>query len=286
MKQPFFILGNPRSGTSLLRIMLDSHPNIVVPPESGFIEWLFEKYKDWDFKKMVGPFMKDLYQSKKFETWNLPKDHLLEVLMDHQPNTYQLTCQNIYFAYGNKFGKNLISWGDKNNYYIQHVYKLKHIFPDATFIHLVRDGRDVAASYKKINQSDFKSKYKPTLPNTIERIATEWVSNLEVINNFFQTLKEDKFITLRYEDLLNSPTQQLTRITKFLDLNYHSNMLDYHIRNQKYGIEPIETIEWKKKTLEKIDSSNIGRYKNDLSQFEISEFSFYAKNLLAKFSYT
>lgn len=285
MKQPFFLLGNPRSGTSLLRIILDSHPNIVVPPECGFIEWLFEKYKDWDFKKMIGPFIEDLYQTKKFETWNLPKDDLLEVLNKHQPSTYQLTCQHIYFAYGNKFSKNLSNWGDKNNYYINHVHKLKIIFPDAVFIHLVRDGRDVAASYKKINQSDFKSRYKPSLPNTIKNIAIEWVSNLEVINNFFQTLEENKYITLRYEDLLNSPKQQLTRITSFLDLSYHPDMLNYHKRNQKYDIEPAETIEWKKKTLENIDSSRIGRYKKDLSQIEVNEFDLYAKNMLAKFSY-
>ncbi len=73
---PFFIIGNPRSGTTLLRLMLNNHPLISVPPECGFAVWLYEKYKAENFldKSIVRNFIADVVKSRKFETWGIDKE--------------------------------------------------------------------------------------------------------------------------------------------------------------------------------------------------------------------
>jgi hypothetical protein len=58
-KKQVFIIGNPRSGTSLLRIMLNSHSSMVVPPECGFIQWWYQKYKDWPSNYTINDFVKN-----------------------------------------------------------------------------------------------------------------------------------------------------------------------------------------------------------------------------------
>ena len=69
---PFFILGNPRSGTTLLRLMLDAHPKMTVPPECGFIVWFYDKYKSWsDSDKStlnIQMFIEDLQTAKKISS--------------------------------------------------------------------------------------------------------------------------------------------------------------------------------------------------------------------------
>ncbi len=71
--RPFFILSNPRSGSSLLRVLCDSHQKITVPPECGFTEWWYSKYLDWkvedNFSYRFLDFCSDLKSSRKFETW-------------------------------------------------------------------------------------------------------------------------------------------------------------------------------------------------------------------------
>ena len=56
----FFILGNPRSGTTLLRLMLNSHPKLGVPPECGMIQWWNEKYKNKNLQDVYDTFINDI----------------------------------------------------------------------------------------------------------------------------------------------------------------------------------------------------------------------------------
>src|SRR5690606_42086136 len=92
-RPPFFILSNPRSGSSLLRIMLDCHPDIVVPPECGFLEWWYSKYKDWSIedsvnKSKVSEFCLDLSSSRKFETWKFDMTLFKESVLFKKPKNY------------------------------------------------------------------------------------------------------------------------------------------------------------------------------------------------------
>ena len=106
MKQNMlFILGNLRSGTTLLRLILDSHSNITVPPECGFLLWLKPKYFDWkteDINTRTNLFIDDLLKSRKFETWKVEASEIEKIITIEKPHNYDELCKCVYMAYGKK----------------------------------------------------------------------------------------------------------------------------------------------------------------------------------------
>lgn len=288
--QPFFILANPRSGSSLLRIVCESHSNITVPPESGFLEWWYTKYKNWNLTDSstasnIEEFCKDLKSSKKFETYNFDFSFFKEKIVEEQPANYSQLISLVYISFGIRNGKNILVWGDKNNYYIGKTRLLAHLFPEAKYIHLIRDGRDVATSYKALKYLKSTSKYAPTLASKIEEIAIEWNLNNKNLNLFFESISAKNILVVRYEDLILNLKNESKRISTFLNVPYDKNMENYYSINLKKGLEPDETLDWKKKTLEKPDASNIGKYKHLLTKEEIITFNTIAKESLIKFNY-
>lgn len=177
--EPFFIIGNPRSGTTLSRLMLNSHPQITVPPECGFLTWLYPKYGSENFRDraVLKKFIEDLILTKKFETWRIDKARLIKHFDGLNISDYGEVATQIYITYSELEGKTPLLVGDKNNYYIKELDVVKRIYPRCRFLFIVRDGRDVAASYREVMASDIKSDYAPILPVNIELIAREWAYN-------------------------------------------------------------------------------------------------------------
>jgi sulfotransferase family protein len=276
---PFFIVGNPRSGTSLLRLMLNSHPLISVPPECGFAVWLYEKYKGKCFldKKIAQSYIDDVVQSRKFETWGVGKDAIEGFIFSQQCEQYKEIASFVYFVYAQKNSKNPVLVGDKNNFYINHIAKIKEIFDEPKFVFIVRDGRDVACSYRELCLKNISSVYAPNLPNSIEEIANEWASN----NKLITKESYERSLLVTYEDLVTHPRRTLKKICKFLGVDYDELMLEYYKNND----EPAEFLQWKSKTLEKPDGENIGKYKTVLSGDEIALFEFIAGETLDDFDY-
>lgn len=275
----FFILGNPRSGTSLLRLILNTHSLIGVPPESGFLHWWYEKYKNWSAADSINQlkvleFVKDLLSSKKIEGWNLDEHQLILFINQNQPKNYLELITSIYKLYTQK-----PIVGDKNNYYIKHLDEIEIIAQNPKYIHLIRDGRDVACSYLKIKELDQSSfVYLPSVSYDINDIAIEWNNNISQIEDFI--LDKDS-ISIKYEDLINFPQDTICKICRFLNVNFEENMLNYYLNND----EPLITSAWKQKTFESIDSTNKGKYKSILSKNELEKFNRIASKNLLKFKY-
>lgn len=273
----FFILGNPRSGTTLLRLMLNTHSKIGVPPESGMILWWYEKYKDWNVeanndKEHVNQFARDIFSSKKIEEWGISLADI-EKVFDQNPKNY---LEIFSFLYQNFTNKKIV--GDKNNYYIKELDQLSRVAPKSKFIHLVRDGRDVACSYLKLKELEQSLKYIPILPDDLKTIAQEWSENVSNIDDFL--VNRDAYL-LRYEDLITNPKEVLTGLCAFLELEYEAEMLNFSKQNN----EPISTLKWKEKTLQHLDNSNFFKFKEILNEQEILEFNAIAKTNLLKYNY-
>lgn len=282
---PFFILGNPRSGTSLLRLMLNSHSKIVVPPESGFIQWWFNKYhslnqNSFSNKTVLDSFVNDILNSRKIEDWNLTKNNLTQIINNKKPRNFAQACALVYQLYGINQKKNNFIFGDKNNYYINHMELIETIYPSAKFIHLIRDGRDVACSYIDLAKIKTDSIYKPILPLKIEAITKQWSENVINIDTF---ISERNGIKIRYEDLILETEKTLLKITNFLNVDYSSQMLSYY--KKENHDEPQSTIDWKQKTMTKVDKTNVYKYKYLLTQEQINIFNSIAGNVLEKNGY-
>jgi hypothetical protein len=283
----FFIFGNPRSGTSLLRLILNSHSLITVAPECGFFLWLHPKYKNWNSnslkKNVIQEFVSDLQSSRKFETWKLNDFDIQDTIQNYMPLDYLELMNCVYLSYAKKMSKTPLLLGDKNNYYINHLEEIEAISCDNFSIHVVRDGRDVVTSYREIKSIPNTYKYKPKLTESIEQIAYEWNSNNLNIYNFYKNKKN--YIIIKYEDLLLNPEQTLRKLLHVLNLKFEKQMLEFYKLNRDYAIEPEETIAWKMKTLQPLDENNIGKYKKKLTLLEIETFNKLAQESLKLFGY-
>lgn len=284
-----FILGNPRSGTSLLRIILNNHKNIIAPPESGFAHWWLKKYGTWQKKdcdnlEKLKSLMNDLMLSRKIETWELDFNALYEKIILTKPSNYSELVTLVYLEFITKMDVKVII--DKNNYYINHLKDLLKIWPDAYFIHLVRDGRDVASSYMELMDKDIKYiKYKPKLSKNIADIASEWTNNVLSIEEYLLTINKDKRITIKFEDLIFSTKDTLNDLCEHFKIEFDDVMMNYYSQTERKYLEPKETSGWKEKTTSPPLTSRVGRYHEDISPSDLKIFNSIAYEALSSFGY-
>src|SRR5687768_12473283 len=130
---PFFIVGSARSGTTLLRVILNAHSQVAVPPESRFVTEL------WTGTDEVDPedFVERLSSHRQFQGWNLDPNLVREQLGNGDHITYPRAIDAVYVAYMRAHGKT--RWGDKTPRYVLRLPFLAKLFPAARFVHLVRD---------------------------------------------------------------------------------------------------------------------------------------------------
>lgn len=282
---PVWIIGNPRSGTSLYRIMLHAHPDVNIPPESHFFLWLEPKFAGWKSEDGLENFLDALYESTKFETWKLDRCWLKAFLQDNNPASFAQLIALVYIAFGISQKKKARFWGDKNKLWKDKLPVVRANFPETRFIHVVRDGRDVACSFKELNRKAMSSKYAPKLPEDISMIAERWKRNIRGILAFQETSDNAHFMTLRYEDLLTSTEEVIRKSCEWLGIGFLEGQLEYYRETDKARIEPEEFFQWKEKLLSPPDISNMGKYKHELSEEEIAIFNEICSDELKHFNY-
>ncbi len=292
MSLDFFILGNPRSGTTLFRLMLNAHPLVTVPPECGFALWLSEAFGDWSLasseqEEQVDTVVDAVLGTRKFETWGVQKEALRKGILTQRPATWSALVRVVYQVYADRVSATPHLLGDKNNYYISHIESLRRLAPQARFLHIVRDGRDVACSYLEVTRSNITSKYSPRLPATIREIAFEWHRNVTGVLEVLPQDASDRVHHLRYEDLVRFPEASLVRVCAFLGIPFDKGMLDYFERERtsEHASEPTEFLQWKSRVVDPPTMDSVGRYIRDLSPSERQEFEEVAGSTLTAFGY-
>lgn len=252
---------------------------MVVPPECGFALWLAPRYANLQSfeDKVYRDFANAVVRSKKFETWGVEDAVLLARIRRQQPQSYISMVNCVYRIYADKNNEDPIKVGDKNNYYINHLNEIGEYFPDSSFVFIIRDGRDVACSYRALADKKIESAYKPNLESDIVKIAEEWSCNAEKIHVY----GGERSMYIKYETLIERPVEELSRVCQFLGLDYSPRMLEYRKRND----EPSEFLQWKGKTTEAPDPSNIGKFRQLLIRDELARFESVAGKMLRKFGY-
>lgn len=259
MIEPIFILANPRSGSSVFRLILNSSNHSVFPPECGFIQWLYPKYKEWNLD-MVDSFTYDVINSKKMEGWGLLESPLNVYLTLSEPKTYSEACFLVYKYYGELNGKDVNIWGDKNNYYINHLDTISEIYPNAKYIWLNRNPKDICASYLKLSELDSSIKYKPNVSNDIVEIFDEIKDNSTKIDNFLNKINKNNKITIEFEKFIVNDKDELNKLEVFTGIDIKNSIDNFN--KKLYFDEPEITMAWKGKTKKKLDSTHINTYKS------------------------
>ena len=145
-------------------------------------------------------------------------------------------------------------WGDKTPFYTPDIHLLWQLFPGCKFIHLVRDGRDVAVSQKNISW----------LPGSVARIAEEWRYKTTVCHKVGSVLPRNHFLEIKYESLVGSTETTLARVCDFLDEPFDEAMLRYD--ESAKTVVPEVSLQWHQSSVQAPDPSKIGVWKEKLSR--------------------
>jgi len=209
---PFFIVGSARSGTTLLRLMLNAHEKVAVPPESRFIVELWDGHEEVDIERLL----KNLAAHKRFQAWDLPIDAVRHELEAARGKVKFATVMEAAFgAYARVNGKP--RWGDKTPRYVEHIPFIAGLWPESKFIHLIRDGRNVALSYGNV----------PFGPKNVAQAAKLWADRVAMGCRDGRALATGHYIEIRYEDLVDDASGEAKDLCEFLELDFDPGMLDY-----------------------------------------------------------
>lgn len=232
--------------------------------------WFQEKYArfssaDWRDPSNIALFCGDIIASKKFDTWNLARGDLMTSLTSLGPETYADACACVYKAFVQKTKPSATLWGDKNNFHCGRVHVLRSLFPNAQFLHIVRDPRDVACSYRDVMNLASQSPYRPNLPVDFDQIAQQWIENVSSVRKTCAQMPAWQQRVIRYEDLVNSPGESLKELCKWLGLEFEAAMLRFNEKNKAECLEPETTLDWKRRTLEPPTATRVARYVRHLT---------------------
>lgn len=198
--ESLIILGFKRSGTSLLRVLLNSHSKIAVGPEIKFMQWASKKFPATfeDFEK-ISQREKDDFE---FSTETVQKIY-------NNSKTADDLLRNWCIEYRNKTGKEI--WGDKTPQNFKYLRMLSKKFPDSLYVHIVRNPYDVMISSKKRNQY-----------MGLHTILAWVVSNYNV-----RFVKKENKIFFKYEDFVKNPAYYLDIITARLGVDKENLVENY-----------------------------------------------------------
>ena len=192
-----------------------------------------------------------LRHNPQFRNWNYDFTPVLDKLERQSEITLPKLIETLYSSFAESEGKTI--WADKSLFF-RRIELLGEIFPTARFIHLVRDGRDVFHSWRKMD---------PTKDN-VAAAAMDWNYKLARINRAFASLPDHRHITIRYEDLIEHPEDTVHSLCSFLEIPFESSMMDYHHTSKYYiGKHHSELI------FKSIDSTNRDKWRHNLSDEEI-----------------
>jgi hypothetical protein len=217
-----FFVGCGRSGTSLLRAIFDSHPDVNVPRDTYFILNLasrrhrYERGSAFD----VESFVADLGAQYDFHRWPISLDEISEDLRTHSPATYPDAIRQIFQLCARSQGKT--RYGNKSPVHVRGLPTLAELFPEARFVHIIRDGRNVALSYLEV---DFG-------PTTVEGAALRWRRHVTSGRKTGRKLGPDRYREVRYEEILDEPEKTIRELCAFLDVAFDPRMLRYYERTE------------------------------------------------------
>ena len=210
---PFFIVGNDRSGTTMLRLILDRGA-VAIPPESMFlVDFAHVRRKgDLSDPRAASAFLRRVWTHPRLRQWNLPPDPpAVPAGLDHAA-AYRFAVEAPFRAYARAEGKE--RWADKTPLYLAHVDELSAVWPDARFVVLVRDGRDVALSLLEV----------PFGPNNTWAAAHFWAHGIRLGLDAERSYP-GRVLHVRYEDVVGDAPAHVRRVCEFVALPYDDEML-------------------------------------------------------------
>lgn len=268
--------------------MLDSHPELTIPPETGFLA-LAPKLRGSGDKLREKFFSAIINYPQPIPAWpdfEIPENAFWAALTDVVPFSVPQGFRTFYRLYSERVGKS--RWGDKTPLYCMELDTIRRVLPEARFIHVIRDGRDSALSLRRMW-------FSPGWE--IETQAAYWRKC--VMSARYAGLGRSDYMEVRYEDLVLRTRVTLERICGFVGLSYVDAMEIYYTRVPERLKEhkgrwrqdgtPVLTREQRlsqqKRTTEPPDPARVFAWKRSMSTEERGRFQLVAGDLLKDLGY-
>lgn len=235
-----FIVGCPRSGTTLLQRLVNAHPQIAITPETHWIPRFFEGRKGLTPEGMVAPkLISLLVEQPRFTRLDVGQEELMAMIAGRRPVSYSSLVTAIFDSYGKAQGKPLV--GDKTPGYVRRIHTLHTLWPEARFVHLIRDGRDVYLSMRHRPMHRLKAGVFDTWADEPGLTAALWWElNVRAGRGAASSLGPGQYYELRYESLVAGPRQECEALCAFLGVPYDDTMLSFNkIETNKRARRPV-----------------------------------------------
>ena len=269
---PIFV-GSGRSGTTLLRTIFDAHPDLTMAHEPQFTGTVTRKLRELNrdgFK--IDRFLDTIYGNPNYRRMDLSRYQVAQSLNANPPTNLADAVRSVFSLYAEKEGKRL--YGDKTPGYIIQIDEISRLFPEARFVNVIRDGRNVALSYLE----------RPWGPSTVIEGALYWRSRVSRGRAAGKKLGPQRYTEVRYEDLVADTENEVRRICEFLDLPYKPEMLRYHEKADQFvaGSHDPEAF----KNVAKPPTQGTRDWSELMSRRDLEVFEAVAGDLLRELGYT
>lgn len=268
MKPDFFIIGSARSGTTLIRLILNAHSQITVPRESYFITELY-KYSHANrlnlvFQPDYEQYVNRLCDNSHFETVVLKplkldreeiRKELIQARLKSEPEVFDF----VYDLFARKCATPLV--GDKTPRYSVDLDIILDLFPESKFIYVVRDGRSIYASLKRVEWS-WQNKNEIAL-------SRQWHYCMEVMEQHIDVIGP-KLHIINYEEMVRSPEKVMQETCRFLEVDFENQILEFHKESRsEIRSGDGEVPEHRKKLQSPISTDSIDAWRRELNSNEV-----------------
>lgn len=268
---PFFIVGAQRSGTTMLRLMLNQHSTLCVPFETVVIPQFYyrvSEYGDLGEPHNMAKLLDDIASTSWVRKGGLIPDSAR--VLRKNPVNYPQLLDAIFTTYAEKKGKG--RWGDKTPTYVEHIDVLDRLFPTCQVIHIVRDGRDVALSLSGISWGS----------QNLLKNAAEWRWKT-VLGRKMGNMLRGRYLEISYERLVAEPEGTLRGICEFLKIPFESTMMDYP--ESAEAAMPHNSLRWHRSSVTSPDARKAGAWRTRMDVTDQILFEQAAGDALELFGY-
>ena len=251
-RSPTFIIGCPRSGTTLLQSLLTAHPKIASFPESHFFNSLIPKQNNWRRKLLIAsckakPRFKEFLNEIEHQELQkcLP---ILPIFMIQYVRAFTKVLDTLTQQQGKSI------WLEKTPIHLHHISYIEKFLPEAKFIHVIRNGTDVVASLYEVTH-----KYPEAWDGErdIDTCIHRWIKDVKISLSY---LHKSNHALIRYEDLVGDTNSVIKELCNFIGVNFTQAMLD------EYGAAAtkvsLKSEPWKASVNQKIRSTSSEKFDN------------------------
>ena len=269
MTSPLLLLGVSRSGTTLLRVILDRSPGVAIPDESFFVPLLARRHGS---TVDADRFLDDVARIPTIRAWGVSADDVASRVRSGMPTGDAIAA--IFTAYADHAGKP--RWGDKTPMYMRHLTLLERLFPAAQYVHLVRDGRDAALSFLEMPEGTFTRTWAhPTSP---AQFACLWRKEVGDARSLGRRVGQRRYLEVRYEELVADPDGVVSAVCAFAAIPFEQRMLAYS--------EAVDVSDKPhQQRLLRPPTTGVRSWRDDMSADDVTAFEAVAGDLLVELGY-